>query len=98
MSVPDAKTFDTNYHELSRIVGIGSIFQFMIIRVIRVKPSELALAGKSVKLVTFWGVNDTLSWRANGKPLLFDGNNQPKPAFNAVLRAATGKPGNPKSN
>ena len=43
---------------------------------------------KSVKLVTFWGVNDALSWRANGKPLLFDGNNQPKPAFNAVIRAA----------
>lgn len=42
----------------------------------------------SVKLVTFWGVNDALSWRANGKPLLFDGNDQPKPAFHAVLRAA----------
>jgi len=37
-------------------------------------------------------VNDALSWRANGKPLLFDGNSQPKPAFNAVIRAATGKP------
>jgi len=45
---------------------------------------------KSVKQVTFWGVNDALSWRANGKPLLFDGNNQPKPDFNAVIRAATG--------
>ena len=45
---------------------------------------------KSVKLVTFWGINDALSWRANGKPLLFDGNDQPKPAFNAVIRAAGG--------
>jgi endo-1,4-beta-xylanase len=44
---------------------------------------------KSVKWVTFWGLNDALSWRANGKPLLFDGNNQPKPAFNAVIRTAT---------
>lgn len=40
----------------------------------------------SVKVVTFWGVNDGVSWRANGKPLLFDGNNKPKPAFDAVIR------------
>jgi endo-1,4-beta-xylanase len=43
----------------------------------------------SVKMVTFWGVNDGVSWRANGKPLLFDGNNQPKSAFHAVIRVAT---------
>jgi len=42
----------------------------------------------SVKLVTFWGVNDANSWRANGKPLLFDGNNQPKPALDAVIAEA----------
>jgi endo-1,4-beta-xylanase len=41
-----------------------------------------------VKLVTFWGVNDAVSWRANGKPLLFDGNNQPKPAFETVIAEA----------
>lgn len=40
----------------------------------------------SVKVVTFWGVNDGVSWRANGKPLLFDANNKPKPAFDAVIR------------
>jgi endo-1,4-beta-xylanase len=42
----------------------------------------------SVKMVTFWGVNDAVSWRAQGKPLLFDGNNQPKPAFEAVIGEA----------
>jgi endo-1,4-beta-xylanase len=41
-----------------------------------------------IKLVTFWGVTDADSWRRNGKPLLFDGNWQPKPAFNAVIKAA----------
>jgi len=41
-----------------------------------------------VKVVTFWGANDAVSWRANGRPLLFDGNNQPKPAFDAVIRVA----------
>ncbi|MBN9690677.1 MAG: endo-1,4-beta-xylanase [Verrucomicrobia bacterium] len=42
----------------------------------------------AVKMVTFWGVNDAVSWRANGKPLLFDGNNQPKPALDAVIAEA----------
>jgi len=42
----------------------------------------------SLKVVTFWGANDANSWRAQGKPLLFDGNNQPKAAFEAVIRAA----------
>ena len=45
----------------------------------------------SVKMVTFWGVNDAVSWRANGKPLLFDGNDQPKPAFHAVIAEAKKK-------
>jgi endo-1,4-beta-xylanase len=46
---------------------------------------------KSVKVVTLWGVNDGVSWRAQGRPLLFDGNDQPKPALDAVIRVATGK-------
>ncbi len=41
-----------------------------------------------IRLVTFWGVTDADSWRRNGKPLLFDGNWQPKPAFDAVIKAA----------
>jgi len=45
-----------------------------------------------VKVVTFWGVNDAVSWRRNGKPLLFDGNDQPRPAFDTVIRVATGQP------
>ena len=46
---------------------------------------------KSVKVITLWGVNDGVSWRAQGRPLLFDANDQPKPAFDAVIRAATEK-------
>jgi endo-1,4-beta-xylanase len=51
---------------------------------------------KSVKVVTFWGVNDGVSWRSQGRPLLFDGNDQPKPAFEAVIRAAKGDQPNPR--
>lgn len=43
---------------------------------------------KSVEIVTFWGANDANSWRASGKPLLFDTNAQPKPAFHAVIAEA----------
>jgi endo-1,4-beta-xylanase len=43
----------------------------------------------SVEMVTFWGVNDGVSWRRFGTPLLFDGENRPKPAFDAVLSVAT---------
>jgi endo-1,4-beta-xylanase len=49
---------------------------------------------KSVKMVTLWGVNDAVSWRANGRPLLFDGDDQPKPAFYSVIRAATDEQAN----
>ena len=50
----------------------------------------------SVKVVTFWGANDGVSWRARGRPLLFDGNNQPKPAFDAVIKAAAGETPKPE--
>jgi endo-1,4-beta-xylanase len=42
----------------------------------------------SVKVVTLWGVNDGVSWRAQGRPLLFDADDKPKPAFDAVLAEA----------
>ncbi len=42
----------------------------------------------AVKVVTFWGANDANSWRAAGKPLLFDVESQPKPAFDAVIAEA----------
>lgn len=41
-----------------------------------------------VKVVTLWGVNDGVSWRAQGRPLLFDANDKPKLAFAAVLAEA----------
>ncbi len=43
---------------------------------------------KDIKLVTFWGVTDADSWRSRGNPLLFDRNGRPKPAFDAVIKAA----------
>ena len=45
----------------------------------------------SVNVVTLWGVNDGVSWRAAGHPLLFDAGDQPKPAFDAVIAEASNK-------
>jgi len=46
---------------------------------------------KDIKLVTLWGLTDRDSWRgARAKALLFDGNWQPKPAFDAVIKEAKG--------
>jgi endo-1,4-beta-xylanase len=50
----------------------------------------------SVEMITFWGVNDAVSWRRFGTPLLFDGDNQPKPAFDAVIRVAREAQSNPQ--
>jgi endo-1,4-beta-xylanase len=41
--------------------------------------------------VTFWGLSDTRSWRRNQEPLLFDGELNAKPAFNAVIEASQKK-------
>ncbi|MGN6506281.1 MAG: endo-1,4-beta-xylanase [Tepidisphaeraceae bacterium] len=37
--------------------------------------------------VTIWGLNDGRSWRQGQAPLLFDAQNRPKPAFDAVIAA-----------
>jgi endo-1,4-beta-xylanase len=52
------------------------------------------LKHESVKMVTFWGPNDALSWRSRGRPLLFDANDQPKQAFDAVIHLLTKPQGN----
>ncbi|MGN8646140.1 endo-1,4-beta-xylanase [Gracilibacillus sp. HCP3S3_G5_1] len=38
-----------------------------------------------ISRVTFWGLNDATSWRAEQSPLLFDRNLQAKPAYYAVI-------------
>ncbi|MGN0754227.1 MAG: endo-1,4-beta-xylanase [Aristaeellaceae bacterium] len=38
-----------------------------------------------IEAVHTWGTVDSLSWRANEYPLLFDGMAQPKPAFYAIV-------------
>lgn len=41
--------------------------------------------------VTFWGLSDTRSWRRGQDALLFDGQLNPKPAYNAVINASSKK-------
>ena len=44
-----------------------------------------------VSRVTFWGISDRRSWRSRQLPLVFDGQLQPKPAFQAIIDVAQGK-------
>lgn len=53
---------------------------------------------KNIQLVTFWGLTDRDSWRRAGKPLLFDGDWRPKPAFDAVISEAKRFAGKPQPN
>jgi endo-1,4-beta-xylanase len=41
--------------------------------------------------VTFWGISDTRSWRRGQDALLFDGQLNPKPAYQAILDVASGQ-------
>jgi GH35 family endo-1,4-beta-xylanase len=40
--------------------------------------------------VTFWGLNDRRSWRRGQNPLVFDGDNQAKPALQAIIDVVRG--------
>lgn len=44
-----------------------------------------------IERVTFWGLSDTRSWRRGQNALLFDGQLNPKPAYNAVIEAGKAK-------
>jgi endo-1,4-beta-xylanase len=45
----------------------------------------------AISRVTFWGISDQRSWRSGQKPLVFDSQLQPKPAFQSILDVGLGK-------
>jgi len=48
-------------------------------------------SGAKLTSVTVWGLTDDASWRVDANPLLFYGNLDRKPAFDAVVMAAKGQ-------
>jgi len=41
----------------------------------------------AIDRITFWGLNDSRSWRRGQNPLVFDAANQPKPALQAIVNS-----------
>jgi endo-1,4-beta-xylanase len=41
--------------------------------------------------VTLWGISDTRSWRNGQAALVFDGQLNPKPAFQSIIDVGLGK-------
>ena len=39
----------------------------------------------AITSVTLWGISDAATWRQDDNPLLFDKNQEPKPAFWAIV-------------
>ena len=52
---------------------------------------EAVEGGAKLTSVTVWGLTDDASWRVDANPLLFYGNLDKKPAFDAVVLAAKGE-------
>ncbi|MCQ2192306.1 MAG: endo-1,4-beta-xylanase [Paludibacteraceae bacterium] len=47
-----------------------------------------------ISAVVVWGVNDASSWRSSKSPLLFNGSNQPKQCYNAIVEGMSVNGGN----
>lgn len=94
-SYPDANRYKNALDLFSSISGLE--IQVTELDVMTQNASDSAFANyykgivndiincKAVTSLTWWGINDSVSWRASDRPLMFNSNGQPKEAFNAVV-------------
>lgn len=81
---------------LSNFAALGVDVQITELDIAQASPTAYANTVKACMNVarctgiTTWGIRDTDSWRTGENPLLFDGNGNKKPAYDAVLSALGG--------
>ncbi|MFI6414745.1 non-reducing end alpha-L-arabinofuranosidase family hydrolase [Streptomyces sp. NPDC050585] len=78
---------------LANFAALGVDVQITELDIAQASPTHYANAVNACLSVarctgiTVWGVRDSDSWRSDEKPLLFDGDGKPKPAYAAVMKA-----------
>ncbi|MGW7438017.1 non-reducing end alpha-L-arabinofuranosidase family hydrolase [Streptomyces sp. NPDC054849] len=84
---------------LSHFAALGVDVQITELDIAQASPIHYANTVKACLAVarctgiTVWGVRDSDSWRSGDRPLLFDDNGNPKPAYSAVVNALKAAPG-----
>ncbi|WP_341538486.1 non-reducing end alpha-L-arabinofuranosidase family hydrolase [Streptacidiphilus pinicola] len=78
---------------LSNLAALGVDVQITELDIAQASPTTYAdtvrdcLGVARCTGITVWGIRDSDSWRTGENPLLFDGNGNKKPAYDAVLSA-----------
>lgn len=72
-----------NYRKSTYTLQDQATYYASIIKMLKEKKQ----GGANITGVTFWGMSDDRSWRANGQPLLYSTVGSKKPAYDAIINA-----------
>ncbi|KAJ0161492.1 Endo-1,4-beta-xylanase [Colletotrichum tanaceti] len=88
-----AANMSSNVEAALRALAASKVSEILIteLDIDTAPPAEYAavvnacLRVRKCRGITVWGVSDSQSWKSEKKPLLFDADYNPKPAYNAIV-------------